>query len=85
MRTAVVDVRDAGAMAAWIAGAGRLDLVVANAGVSAGAGGNLPEPAAQIRAILAMNVDGMLNTVLPAMEVMAASRAGRTVWPGGSR
>jgi short-subunit dehydrogenase len=76
VRTVVVDVRDAGAMAGWIAGAGPLDLVVANAGVSAGAGGNLVEPAAQIRAILAINLDGMLNTVLPALEVMAGRPRG---------
>jgi short-subunit dehydrogenase len=76
VRTAVVDVRDAGAMAAWIAAAGPLDLVVANAGVSAGAGGNLVEPAVQIRAILATNVDGMLNTVLPALAVMAGQPRG---------
>ena len=50
--------------------------VVANAGVSAGAGGNVPEPPAQIRAILKTNVDGMLNTVLPAMAVMAQQPRG---------
>jgi NADP-dependent 3-hydroxy acid dehydrogenase YdfG len=32
----IVDVRDADTMAAWITNAGRLDLVVANAGISAG-------------------------------------------------
>ncbi len=76
VRTAVLDVRDAAAMAAWIEAAGPLDLVVANAGVSAGAGGNLIEPPAQIRAILAINVDGMLNTVLPAIAVMARQPRG---------
>jgi short-subunit dehydrogenase len=76
VHTAILDVRDAAAMAGWIEAAGRLDLVVANAGVSAGAGGNLVEPAAQIRAILATNVDGMLNTVLPAMAVMARQPRG---------
>jgi NAD(P)-dependent dehydrogenase (short-subunit alcohol dehydrogenase family) len=76
VRPAVLDVRDAAAMAAWIEGAGPLDLVVANAGVSAGAGGNVPEPPAQIRAILKTNVDGMLNTVLPAMAVMAEQPRG---------
>jgi NAD(P)-dependent dehydrogenase (short-subunit alcohol dehydrogenase family) len=75
-RTAVLDVRAATAMAAWIEAAGPLDLVVANAGVSAGAGGNLVEPPAQIRAILAINVDGMLNTVLPALAVMARQPRG---------
>jgi NADP-dependent 3-hydroxy acid dehydrogenase YdfG len=36
---AVLDVTDAAAMADWIAGAGRLDLVIANAGISGGTGG----------------------------------------------
>ena len=75
-RTALLDVRDAAAMAAWIGAAGQLDLVVANAGASAGAGGNRPEPPAQVRAILAINLDGMLNTVLPAMAAMAGQRRG---------
>jgi short-subunit dehydrogenase len=61
---AVVDVRDADAMAAWIGNAGTLDLVVANAGVSVGTG-------EQTRGIFATNLDGVLNTVLPAMAVMA--------------
>jgi len=75
-RTAILDVRDAAAMAEWIAGAGQLDLVVANAGASAGSGGNLPEPPRQVRAIMAINLDGMLNTVLPAMTVMAGQQRG---------
>jgi short-subunit dehydrogenase len=37
--TVVLDVRNAAAMANWIGAAGPLDLVVANAGVSAGSGG----------------------------------------------
>jgi short-subunit dehydrogenase len=76
VRTAILDVRDAAAMATWIEAAGPLDLVVANAGISAGAGGNLLEPPAQIRAILATNIDGMLNTVLPAIAVMARQPRG---------
>jgi NAD(P)-dependent dehydrogenase (short-subunit alcohol dehydrogenase family) len=67
---AVLDVRDAVAMADWVGGAGRLDLVVANAGISAGTGDGRPETAAQTRAIFGVNLDGMLNTVLPALEAM---------------
>jgi short-subunit dehydrogenase len=67
----VVDVRDRDTMAAWIANAGRLDLVVANAGISAGTGDHAPEDPAQARAIFATNLDGVLNTVLPAMTLMA--------------
>ncbi len=75
VRPAVLDVTDADAMAAWIGGAGRLDLVVANAGISAGTGDGT-EPAAQSRAIFATNVTGVLNTALPAIEAMAAQAPG---------
>jgi short-subunit dehydrogenase len=71
---AVLDVRDAAAMADWVAGAGPIALVVANAGISAGTGDGRPEGAAQARAIFAVNLDGMLNTVLPALEVMREQR-----------
>ncbi|MDO9708707.1 SDR family NAD(P)-dependent oxidoreductase [Paracraurococcus lichenis] len=69
------DVRDRDGMAAWIAGAGRLDLVIANAGISAGTGG-ATEPADQARAIFETNVAGVLNTALPAIEAMAAQDPG---------
>ncbi|MDB5374124.1 MAG: Short-chain dehydrogenase [Belnapia sp.] len=71
----VVDARDASAMAAWIGGAGRLDLVIANAGISAGTGGAV-EPAGTARAVFETNVDGVLNTVLPALAAMAAQPPG---------
>jgi short-subunit dehydrogenase len=76
VQSRVVDVRDAAAMADWIAAAGRLDLVVANAGISAGTGDGRAETAAQARAIFATNLDGMLNTVLPAWQAMRAQPAG---------
>jgi len=68
---AQLDVRDANAMAAWIETAGRLHLVIANAGISAGTGEGTPESASQVRAIFDTNLGGVLNTVLPAMAVMA--------------
>ncbi len=68
----VIDVRDAAAMAGWIAEAGRLDLVVANAGIGAGSEDGRPEPIAQVRTLFATNLDGALNTVLPALERMMA-------------
>ena len=74
-RPQVVDVRDAAAMAAWIAGAGRLDLVLANAGISAGTGGTV-EPASAARSVFETNVTGVLNTALPAIEAMAAQPPG---------
>jgi NAD(P)-dependent dehydrogenase (short-subunit alcohol dehydrogenase family) len=72
---AVLDVTDAGAMAGWIGGAGRLDLVIANAGVSGGTGG-ATEPADQVQRIFATNVTGVLNTALPAIEAMAGQPPG---------
>jgi short-subunit dehydrogenase len=71
----MLDVTDATAMADWIAGAGRLDLVIANAGISAGTGDGT-ESAAQVRRIFDINLAGALNTVLPAREAM------RTQLPG---
>ncbi len=70
------DVTDCAATAAWVRGAGPLDLVIANAGISAGTGRGEPEPEAQVRAVLETNLTGMLNTVLPAIEVIAAQPAG---------
>jgi NAD(P)-dependent dehydrogenase (short-subunit alcohol dehydrogenase family) len=69
------DVRDAAAMAAWVGGAGRLDLVFANAGVGAGTGRGF-ERAEDARAVFETNVTGVLNTVLPAIAAMAAQAPG---------
>lgn len=70
VHAAQIDARDGDAMAAWIGGIGRLDLVVANAGIAAGTGNGTPETPAQTRAIFATNLHGALNTVLPAWEAM---------------
>lgn len=72
----VLDVRDADAMAAWIADAGRLDLVIANAGVSAGTGRGEPETPAQTRLLVETNLLGVLNTVHPALAAMRAQAPG---------
>ncbi len=75
----VVDVTDAAAMAAWVAEAearAPLELVIANAGISAGTGGGA-EPADQAARIFAVNVDGVRNTVLPALPGMRARRRGQ--------
>lgn len=70
--TAAVDVTDRAAMADWIARTDDdrpLDLVVANAGISAGTGDG-GESEAQARRIFAVNVDGVLNTIHPAIDRM---------------
>lgn len=77
VQTRIVDVTDRTAMAAWITemdSQAPIDLVIANAGISAGTGGTSGEPAEQARAIFATNVDGVLNTVHPALARMQARK-----------
>ena len=79
VETHIGEVTDAAAMAAWIAAcdhAQPLDLVIANAGISGGTAGG-PEGADQVRRIFAVNVDGVLNTVLPAVAAMTARGQGQ--------
>lgn len=76
----VLDVRDCVAMADWIAACDAtapLDLVIANAGISSGSLGGDGEDDAATRAIFATNVDGALNTVLPAVARMRARGRGQ--------
>ena len=71
----VVDVTDAAAMGAWILEADEaapLDLVIANAGISGGGVGGDAD-----RRIFAVNVGGVLNTVLPAIPPMQSRRRGQ--------
>ncbi len=70
VRPLVLDVTDRPAMEGWIASAGRLDLVIANAGISGGTGTSV-EPAAQVRRVFETNIGGVLNTALPAIAAMA--------------
>jgi short-subunit dehydrogenase len=74
-----VDVTDANGMAAWLQAADAthpIDLVIANAGISAGIGGG-GESAEQTRAIFATNIDGVINTVQPLLPMMLKRRRGQ--------
>ena len=74
----VADVTDRRTMADGIADSDRahpFDLVIANAGVSAGTLGG-PESTDQIRRIFAVNIDGVVNTVQPAVECMRRRQRG---------
>ena len=78
-RIRVQDVRDPVGMEEWITGTGTLDLVFACAGITASTRGGEEapyEPDAQIRRMFATNVDGVINTVLPALQVMRAQPRG---------
>lgn len=74
-----VPVTDQAAMQAFIdkiAARSRLDLVIANAGVSGGFK-DWAEFDAYVRAITSVNIDGVLNTVNPAIPVMVQQRSGQ--------
>ncbi|MSO84648.1 MAG: SDR family NAD(P)-dependent oxidoreductase [Rhodospirillales bacterium] len=79
VEVSTVDVTDRAAMSAWIAGAdaaGPLDLVIANAGISGGTGGQ-GEDETQTRAIFEVNFTGVVNTVWPAIRAMRPRRRGQ--------
>ena len=80
VHTGIIDVADRTLMDNWIVSADRtaaLDLVIANAGISAGTGDGGLEPADQVRRIYAVNVDGVMNTILPALPLMQKRRKGQ--------
>ena len=74
-----VDVTDADGMDAWIGqcdAQAPVDLVIANAGISAGAG-SFGEQADQARHIFDVNLMGVVNTVQPAIRAMRERGAGQ--------
>lgn len=74
--TKSIDVKDESAMREFIDGIAKLDLIIANAGISAGTSGGT-ESVKQIKEIFAVNIDGVLNTINPAIGKMKAQRAGQ--------
>ncbi len=77
--TNVQDVTDRHRMEAWVRACDdmrSLELVVANAGVSAGTGTS-GEDRDQIQDIMATNVDGVFNTVVPVIERMVERGTGQ--------
>lgn len=81
VRPMAVDVTDAEAVRRWVVAADEstpLDLVIANAGISAGTAGLAgAEPTEQVRAVFATNVDGVLNTILPILPRMTSRGSGQ--------
>ncbi len=68
----ILDIRDSKAVEDWInqlAAEYNLDLVIANAGISAGTSKGT-ESAHQIKEIFETNIDGVMNTINPAIAVM---------------
>lgn len=75
----VIDAADRGRMAGWLASVdagAAVDLVIANAGVSAGTGRG-GESEEQARRIFDVNLTGVLNTVHPLLPAMQRRRRGQ--------
>lgn len=80
----ILDVTDEAAMATALTVAddsAPFDLVIANAGISAGTGGGSEQPD-QVRAITRINVDGVVNTVAPLLPRLVARRRGQIALMG---
>ncbi len=81
-----LDVRDQDAMAEWIMAADALrpfDLVIANAGITTGlAPGDIAEDPQAVRAIIGVNLIGVLNTVEPLIAPMCGRGAGQIAFIG---
>jgi short-subunit dehydrogenase len=79
VETKVIDVVDRAGMTAWLQqldAAHPLDLAIANAGVGLEGDGKLPEEEA-MRGTFAINIDGVMNTVLPLLAPMRARKRGQ--------
>ena len=75
----VVDVANAEAMRKWILDVDArtpIDLIVANAGISSGTSG-APDDEARFRSLFAVNVNGVLNTILPIMPRLRERKRGQ--------
>lgn len=74
-----VDVTNRHGMASWIKGADAqqpLDLVISLAGISRGSA-RREETMEEVRAVFAVNLDGMLNTIEPALPLMRKNQGGQ--------
>ncbi|SFK04946.1 SDR family NAD(P)-dependent oxidoreductase [Methylocapsa palsarum] len=82
----LVNVRDQDAMARWIAARDAsqpIDLCIANAGITTGLGpGDIAESPQAVRAILATNLIGVLNTVEPLIGRMCGRGRGQLAFIG---
>jgi short-subunit dehydrogenase len=75
-----IDVTDRAALAAWLTGfddAHPVDLLIANAGVSIDNGLSSLDDFSRIRGTMAVNVDGVFNTVEPLIGRMMARKRGQ--------
>ena len=75
----IIDVTDSKAMHDWLLAIDKktpIDLLIANAGISAGMGGKTFEKPDQIRKIFDVNLNGVLNTIDPVLPAMVSRKRG---------
>jgi short-subunit dehydrogenase len=75
-----IDVQNRTAMADWITKTDTnhpIDLVLANAGISAGSDASHGKARQQVRAIFDININGVLNTIHPAIECFQKRQRGQ--------
>ena len=76
----LLDVCDRGSLRDWITtqdAVAPIEVLIANAGISGGTGGPKGEKEEKARRIFAVNVEGVINTVAPAMPLMIARGRGQ--------
>ncbi len=81
VETAIIELTEAASVRDWILAcdaAAPIDMVIANAGRSAGTGDG-PESLAQVDILVQTNIGGTVNTVLPAAARMRMRRRGHIV------
>lgn len=74
----LLDVTDKQALSAYLTAAAPIDLLIANAGISAGTGADGETPA-QAERIFATNIEGLVNTLHPVIPLMQARGQGQIV------
>lgn len=77
--TEALDITDKGGMSIWMKSIFRMtpiDLVIANAGISGGTAGGA-ESEEQVRRILDVNINGVMNTILPIVPLMQERKEGQ--------
>lgn len=79
VHTRILDVTDRIGMEKWLMAVNQerpVDMVIANAGISAGTGGG-GESAEQVRHIFNTNIDGVVNSIQPLIPAMVSRKRGQ--------
>ncbi len=75
----LLDIKNFSAVEAWIEGIckkEKIDLIIANAGISAGTGGD-GEGIDQVKNIFSTNIDGVISTICPVIPYMQKNKSGQ--------